>query len=107
MSGKFPSNEQLKRKCGWKEIPLAGIITRAASALENRTGSWRAFRPVIDEGKCINCAICVVNCPDNAIGFRNGKRSAVNLEYCKGCGICSEVCPVKAIKMEEESKFTK
>jgi len=101
----YPSNEQLKRKCGWKEIPLAGAITRPASALENRTGSWRAFRPVIDEKKCINCDFCVVFCPDNAVAFKNGKRGKVNLEYCKGCGICASVCPVKCIEMKEEAKF--
>lgn len=101
----FPSNEELKRKCSWKEIPIAGAITRRASALENKTGTWRAFRPVIDEKKCINCDLCVVHCPDNSIVLKNGKRSDVNLEYCKGCGICAEICPVKAIKMVEESKF--
>ena len=102
----FPTKKQLESKCSWKEIPIGGVITRAASALENKTGSWRAFRPVIDNSKCINCAMCVV-CPDNAITFRAGRRSPVNLDYCKGCGICSQVCPVKCIKMEEESRFQK
>jgi len=101
----FPTNEQLKRKVGWKEKPIGGFITRAGSALENKTGSWRAFRPVIEEGKCIHCGLCAAYCPDNAIIFEEGKRKGVNLDYCKGCGICSKVCPVKAIKMEEESKF--
>ncbi len=105
MVEKYPTKEQLKRKCGWKEIPIAGIITRAASALDNKTGSWRAFRPVIDEKKCINCAFCAAYCPDNAIKFKNGKRSPVNLDYCKGCGICAQACPVKCIKMVEEAKF--
>ncbi|UCD03473.1 MAG: 4Fe-4S dicluster domain-containing protein [Candidatus Aenigmatarchaeota archaeon] len=94
-------------KCSWKEIPIAGVITRAASALDNKTGSWRAFRPVIDEKRCINCALCVLNCPDNAIPFRNGKRGKMDLDYCKGCGICSVTCPVKCIKMEEETEFKK
>ena len=58
-AAKYPSNAQLKKKCGWKEIPLGGIITRPSSALENKTGTWRAFRPVIDEKKCINCDQCV------------------------------------------------
>ena len=104
-TGKFPSNEQLKRRCTSKEIPIGGVITRAASALENRTGSWRAFRPVIDEKKCIDCAFCAAYCPDNAIGFKNGKKGKVDLDYCKGCGVCASICPVKAIKMVEESKF--
>ena len=105
MKGGFPSKEQLKRKCGWKEIPSAGVITRAASARDNKTGSWRAFRPVTDEKKCIHCAFCTAFCPENAIPFRKGKKGKVDLDYCKGCGICAQVCPVKAIKMVEESKF--
>jgi pyruvate ferredoxin oxidoreductase delta subunit len=105
MKGKFPAKQQLKRKCGWREIPPAGIITKAASALYNKTGSWRAFRPVVDEKKCINCAFCVAYCPENAIKFRNGKRTKIDLDYCKGCGICAQICPVKAIKMVEEGKF--
>ena len=104
-SEKFPTKKQLDRKCGWKEIPMAGAITRAASALDNKTGSWRAFRPVLDEKKCIDCGFCVPYCPDNAIPFRKGKKGEVNLDYCKGCGICAQICPVKAIKMVEEAKF--
>jgi len=101
----FPTKEQLGRKLGWKEIPAGAIITRPASALDNKTGSWRAFRPIIDDAKCINCSFCVPNCPDNAVPFVNGKRGPVNLDYCKGCGICAQLCPVKCIRMEEESKF--
>ena len=102
---KFPTNKQLKKKAGWKEKPIGGAITRTASALENKTGSWKSFRPVIDEKKCIHCGMCTAYCPDNAIPFKNGKRGKVNLDYCKGCGICSSVCPVKAIEMKEESEF--
>lgn len=104
MAGKFPSDEQLKKKAGWKEKPIGGAITRTASALQNKTGSWRAFRPVVDQSKCIKCELCSVYCPDNSIHNEGGKR-AVNLDYCKGCGICSKVCPVKAITMKEESVF--
>ncbi len=104
---KYPTEAQTKKKLGWREIPIGGVITRRASALMNKTGSWRAFRPVIDEGKCINCSFCVTNCPDNAVPFKDGKRGKINLDYCKGCGICSSVCPVKCITMEEESKFHK
>ena len=99
-TGRFPSDEQLQRKCGWKEMPIGGTITRAASALENKTGSWRAFRPVVDAKKCINCGFCTAYCPDDAVHFRNGKREEINLDYCKGCGVCANECPVKCIKME-------
>jgi len=102
MAESFPAKKHLEGKCSWREIPIGGVLTRAASALENKTGSWRAFRPVIDEPKCINCSFCVPNCPDNAIPFVNGKRGPIKLDYCKGCGICAAICPKGAIQMVME-----
>ncbi len=104
---KYPTKESIGKKLGWRDIPIGGLITRRASALMNKTGSWKSFRPIIDESKCINCSLCVTHCPDNAIKFKDGKRQPVDLDYCKGCGICSSICPVKCIKMEEETKFKK
>jgi len=88
------------------EIPIGGLITKAGSSKEFKTGNWRSFRPIIDEKKCINCMFCVVYCPEACIKVKADKRDKINMDYCKGCGICSKECPVKCIKMEEESKFT-
>jgi len=85
-----------------KEIPIGGIIDQPGSSKEYKTGGWRSFRPVRDVQKCIHCAMCVVNCPENCISFSEGKVGDADLDYCKGCGICAEVCPVKCIKMEKE-----
>ncbi len=95
----------MEKKKGWKEIPIGGVIENPPTSLKNKTGAWRAFRPVWDEKKCINCMICVAYCPDMSIPVKDGKRMETNFDYCKGCGICASVCPVKAITMEEESKF--
>lgn len=65
-----------------------------------KTGGWRAFRPVIDKSKCINCGRCWTFCPDNAIA----PEIAVDYEFCKGCGICAKECPVKCIAMVAEEK---
>jgi pyruvate ferredoxin oxidoreductase delta subunit len=85
----------------WKEMDIASL-TEAGSSAKFKTGSWKAFKPVWDQSKCIQCMICVVNCPENCIPAKDGKREETDLSVCKGCGICANVCPVKCIKMEEE-----
>ena len=81
-----------------------GIITEPGSTIKNKTGGWRALKPVWDKKKCTQCMICWQFCPDNAIPQKDGKRLETNLEFCKGCGICAEECPAKAIKMVQEEK---
>ncbi len=56
----------MKRLPGYKEIPIGGLIVEAGNAQEYETGSWRTFRPVRDEEKCIHCLQCWIFCPDSA-----------------------------------------
>ncbi|NCB20807.1 MAG: 4Fe-4S dicluster domain-containing protein [Clostridia bacterium] len=81
-------------------------LTKAGSAQENKTGSWRKEHPVVDKNKCISCSLCAKLCPDNCIYMRETKKGHLiaepNLDYCKGCGICAEECPVKAIRMVKD-----
>lgn len=87
------------------EIEEGGIIETAKSSRNFKTGTWRTFKPVIDESKCINCMQCVLNCPENCINItKDKKRGNVNMDYCKGCSVCAKVCPVKCIKMETDTK---
>lgn len=88
-----------------KQIPIGGRIEEPGNSVKYKTGSWRAFRPVIDKKKCIHCMICVNFCPENCIKIKNGKRDKVDLDYCKGCLICEEVCPVKCITHKAEGEF--
>ncbi|MCD6590587.1 MAG: 4Fe-4S binding protein [Candidatus Aenigmarchaeota archaeon] len=101
----FPKEKHVKKKAGWKEIPIGGMITKAGSSLLNKTGTWRAFRPIKDDSKCIHCFMCYVHCPENAIRSDGEKVKDIDLDYCKGCGICARICPVKAITMKEEAEF--
>ncbi len=90
---------------GWKEIPEGGLIVEPHTSLENKTGTWRSFKPVWDPDKCIHCMFCVFYCPDSAIPITKDekpKRLDTDLNYCKGCGICANVCPTNAIEMVEE-----
>jgi len=90
-------------KPGWKSLPMGGVLLEAGSSLKYKTGDWRAFRPLIDKEKCVNCLLCWIYCPDSAI-VRKEKWVEVNYDYCKGCGICACECPKEAIKMVEEVK---
>ena len=84
------------------QLPIGGIIDEPGSSLKYKTGDWRAFHPEIDEKKCIHCMRCVLDCPENCVEYKNGKRGKIDLDYCKGCGVCSKICPVGAIRMERE-----
>ncbi|MDK2973717.1 MAG: pyruvate ferredoxin oxidoreductase delta subunit [Methanofollis sp.] len=64
------------------------------------TGTWREFRPVVDQEKCNQCGICQIHCPDAVID----EELNIDLDFCKGCGVCANVCPKKAIAMVREEK---
>jgi 2-oxoacid:acceptor oxidoreductase gamma subunit (pyruvate/2-ketoisovalerate family)/2-oxoacid:acceptor oxidoreductase delta subunit (pyruvate/2-ketoisovalerate family) len=68
------------------------------SFLENKTGSWKVFRPEYDQEKCTMCNFCWFYCPEGCI-YRKDDRMEFDMDYCKGCGICANECPVEAIKM--------
>ncbi len=68
------------------------------SFLENKTGSWKVFRPEYDKEKCTMCNFCWFYCPEGCI-YRKDDRMEFDMDYCKGCGICANECPVEAIKM--------
>jgi len=90
-------------KPGWKALPIGAVVLEAGSSLKYKTGDWRAFRPLVDKEKCVNCLLCWIYCPDSAI-VRKEKWIEVNYDYCKGCGICAHECPKGAIIMTEEQK---
>ena len=67
-----------------------------------KTGSWRVFRPVFHEDKCIKCWRCWIFCPEGAI--EKNELPEINYDFCKGCGVCANVCPTDAIEMRREEK---
>jgi len=94
----------------YKELPLgaavgfevetdAGLVG-LGSFVENETGTWRTFKPIMDHEKCISCMMCWFFCPEGCIqkSEADEKKLDIDYKYCKGCGICASECPVNAIE---------
>lgn len=64
--------------------------------------------------KCLNCNLCIENCPNKILVKSNENFPAVHIDYSKGegfckydCNECSKVCPsgaIKKISIEEKQK---
>lgn len=78
-------------------MDLQPLIANAKIASAGKTGTWRNYRPVVDEELCTECGVCTDYCPEGVMF--NGK---IDYEFCKGCGICRELCKQGAIKMLPE-----
>ena len=101
---------------------LFGIAVKAGAEIAANTA--KKFRDIIlppgakDENrmfnKCLNCNLCVENCPNKIIEKADKDFGTVHLNYNKGkgfcdynCNKCSEVCPsgaIKKIPLEEKKK---
>jgi pyruvate ferredoxin oxidoreductase delta subunit len=84
-------------------VTIGTIIYEAGNSINNKTGSWRVFRPIMDKDKCVMCENCFIFCPEGCIKEKDGKFE-IDYDYCKGCLICEEECPVKAITSVREEK---
>ena len=57
-------------------------------------------RPNILDENCINCNICVENCPTHSI-LHGKKRPQFDYTNCINCMCCHELCPQKAVYLEK------
>ncbi len=59
-------------------------------------------KPVTDFEKCIQCGFCWLLCPDIAYSKNDEGYYDWDGRYCKGCAICVVECPKNAIEMRGE-----
>ena len=50
----------------WNELQPGCVITEPGTSRAYYTGDWRAFYPVLQKERCIQCGICWIFCPDMA-----------------------------------------
>ncbi|MBD3179821.1 MAG: DUF362 domain-containing protein, partial [Candidatus Latescibacteria bacterium] len=73
-----------------------GCMSKATKEMIHRGGE-----PVYADG-CIECGICVENCPTGNIEIREG-RPFFDQSWCPGCSNCVLVCPENAIEARLET----
>ena len=54
---------------------------------------------VLDEEKCIGCAMCTLVCPHGVL-VMNGRTAQIDdLDGCMECGACAKNCPADALSL--------
>ncbi len=81
-------------KCS--EVCPSGAIKRLTLAEKQKTQIGIAS---INEDACIQCGLCVMECPRKIITKASGEFPQIKPDSCIGCGACQAVCPVSAIKV--------
>ncbi len=87
-----------------KKYDVVTTISYPKKGAMGKTGSWRIYKPTLDQKKCVKCLRCWIFCPEGCIKRKKDDSVEIDYDYCKGCGVCANVCPVKAIEMEREVK---
>jgi NAD-dependent dihydropyrimidine dehydrogenase PreA subunit len=58
-------------------------------------------RPVADPERCSQCGVCVEQCPQGALAFKdNSETPVVDEDACIACYCCQEMCPEKAMTLK-------
>jgi pyruvate ferredoxin oxidoreductase delta subunit len=81
-----------------------GCRARPGKSRDNKTGSWRVFKPSFDEDKCSKCGTCRTLCPEGCVTEDSAGNFVPDYAFCKGCGLCAAECPKDAITMKLEEK---
>ena len=57
---------------------------------------------VVDWNKCIQCGVCVAQCPTGALFIKDRKKMLVDFDpaKCIACELCIKPCPVRCIEVK-------
>lgn len=79
---------------------LADLLGREPKALNPEYGKpGAALVALIDESRCIGCALCFQACPVDAIVGAQRQMHTVIADQCTGCELCLAPCPVDCIEL--------
>ncbi len=85
--------ERMIRDIGTQGFPQQ-VNSRTSNPMQS---SFQRFKiPIVDEGKCVGCSLCLSSCRYNAIHMVNGK-AHIQENLCQGCKACIPSCPHGAI----------
>jgi len=88
---------------GHLEAGFGGAIKNISMGFASRAQKQRMHadaHPVLHEGKCTRCGICVDVCPTGAAAFANDDAyPEYDLDRCIGCAQCIALCPEMALKI--------
>lgn len=89
----------------FKHLSILGDEMLPAWIPKNIIPFMRGFlldHPVLNQKKCIKCAVCFKVCPAKAITLKEGLPD-FNYSACIGCYCCQEMCREKAINIKKSS----
>ena len=79
---------------------LAKLLGRNNATLNTAFGHYAPPAvAVIDESRCIGCALCIEACPVDAIVGAAKFTHTVIADECTGCELCLPPCPVDCIEL--------